>query len=292
MSRARFMPDLIRPDGAEIHYEITGDGYPLLLLAPGGVSSEIASWRGSAFNPIEVFSDDFMVIAMDQRHAGRSRAPLTAFSYQQMMGDQLAVLNDLRLASAHVMGGCIGCAYALNLMDEAPARITAAVLQDPVGLDDTNTMGTFYYMFNETIRVARAEGLDAVIAAAEQNPRFIDNAAAGPFGQRLRDQPGFADAMKSLGREGYIALVIDFRDGIWPWQEPFFSVNAVAIERMTHSMLILPGSDAFHPTGVAQRVAELAPAARCLEVDCRARGNLTETVEAVRAFLLEHVPGS
>ena len=103
------MPTLIRPDGAEIYYEVHGQGYPLLLLAPGGVSSEIAGWQRAAINPIERFSDDFMVIAMDQRHAGKSRSPLIRFSYAQTMGDQTAVLNDLGLPHAHVMGGWIGC---------------------------------------------------------------------------------------------------------------------------------------------------------------------------------------
>ena len=29
------MPDVTRPDGALIHYETFGRGYPLLLFAPG-----------------------------------------------------------------------------------------------------------------------------------------------------------------------------------------------------------------------------------------------------------------
>ena len=284
------MPTLIRPDGAEIHYEVHGSGYPLLLLAPGGVSSEIAAWERSAFNPIERFSSDFMVIAMDQRYAGRSRAPLMPFSYEQTLGDQIAVLNDLTLPRAHVMGGCIGCAFALRMMDEATARVSAAVLQDPVGLDETNGMGTYSRRFNETIRVARAEGLGAVVAAAKQNPRFVDNPAGGPWSQRLHDQDAFEGALMSLGREGYIATVIDFRDGIWPWQQPFISVNEVAVERIPHPLLILPGSDELHPTGVAEKLAALAPDAELMDVDCRAPANVDATVEHVREFLLRNTP--
>lgn len=284
------MPTLIRPDGAEIHYEVHGQGYPLLLLAPGGVSSEIAGWQGRVFNPIERFSNDFMVIAMDQRHAGKSRAPLSRFSYAQAMGDQIAVLNDLGLARAHVMGGCIGCAFALRLADEAPARISAAVLQDPVGLDETNSMGAYYAKFNETIRVCRSEGIDAVVAAAKQNGRFVDNPAGGPWSQRLHDQDAFAGAFRSLGREGYIALVVDFRDGIWPMGQPFFSVNEVAVERIAQPLLILPGNDELHPTGVAERIDQLAPNSEMLSVDCRARENVEATIERVRAFLLANIP--
>ena len=35
------MANVMRPDGAELHYQVTGAGVPLLLLAPGGVSSQI-----------------------------------------------------------------------------------------------------------------------------------------------------------------------------------------------------------------------------------------------------------
>ena len=199
-------------------------------------------------------------------------------------------MNDLALESAHVLGGCIGCAHALLLLDEAPARVTAAVLQDPVGLDETNSMGTFYGMFNETIRVTRADGLDAVIEAARENPIFAVNHAAGPWSQRVHDEPEFADAIRSLGREGYIALVVDFRDGIWPFNERYFSVNEVAVQRIERPMIVLPGQDAFHPTGIGEKICAEAPNARCLGVDARAPENLDATIESIRQFLRDATP--
>ena len=160
------MPQLERPDGAIIHYEVFGQGYPLLLIAPGGVSSEIAMWRGRPIDPTRDFAGDFMVIGMDQRYAGGSPAPLAPFSYEQTVGDQLAVLDAVGARTAHVMGGCIGCAHAWRLIHDAPERVTAAVCQDPVGLDETNSLGTFFAMFDESMRLPRAEGMEGVIRAA------------------------------------------------------------------------------------------------------------------------------
>ena len=37
------MPRLIRPDG-EIHYRTYGEGFPVLLFAPGGLRSRIELW--------------------------------------------------------------------------------------------------------------------------------------------------------------------------------------------------------------------------------------------------------
>src|SRR5215207_6375598 len=87
----RAMPEIARPDGATIHFEVYGSGFPLLLIAPGGVSSEIRSWwERSPVNPIKELADEFMVIGMDQRHAGGSPAPAAAFSYDLAVADQLA----------------------------------------------------------------------------------------------------------------------------------------------------------------------------------------------------------
>ena len=282
------MPDVMRPDGTTIHYEVFGGGFPLLLLAPGGVNSQIEFWQRSLINPIESFADEFTVIGMDQRHCGRSKTGLTPFSYDEAMQDQIAVLNDLGLARAHVMGGCIGCAYALRLADQAPARIAGAVMQDPVGLDQTNSLETFYAMFNPTIRLARAEGLEAVIESAQRDPIFMQNNEAGPFAQRIHDDPLFADALRAIRREGYIALVVEFRDGMWPQQPPYFAVNEVAVQRSHAPMLVLPGADPFHPTGIGERICNEAPNARCLAVDARAEDNLPATLESIRAFLREH----
>ena len=282
------MADVMRPDGTIIHYEVFGEGnseIPLLLFAPGGVNSEIGFWRRSIINPIESFADEFTVIGMDQRHCGQSKTGLSAFSYDDAMKDQIAVLDDAGVQRAHMMGGCIGCAYALRIADQAPARVAGLILQDPVGLDETNSPETFYDMFNPTIRLCRAEGLEAVIAAAQHDPIFMQHNEGGPFAQRIHDEPLFVDALRSIRREGYIALVVEFRDGMWPDNPPYFAVNEVAVQRIYSPMLVIPGADPFHPTGIGQRICNEAPSARCLDVDARSPEKLPATLDAIRQFM-------
>lgn len=282
------MAELTRPDGAVIHYQVTGEGYPMLALAPGGVCGQIERWMDEAIHPVEAFGDEFRVIAMDQRYAGQSRAPLTPFSYEQALGDQLAVLDAVGATSAHLIAGDIGCAHALRLLYEAPARIASAVLVEPVGLDETNTLDVFYAVFNETIRIARADGLDGVLAAALENPSFIENPGAGPWAQRLHDDPDFRDTLRSLGRETYIALVVDFRDGVCPWGQRWFSINDLALERIEAPLLALPGNDPAHPPGLAGTIRDQVPNACCLAVDARSSSNLATTLTTVRQFLQDN----
>lgn len=282
------MPDLQRPDGTTIHYETYGSGYPVLLLAPGGVNSEIDFWSRSTINPIEVFRDEFMLIGMDQRFAGRSFAPAKAFAYDDTLDDQLAVLDAVGVERAHVMGGCIGCLYAWRLIHDAPHRISAAVCQDPVGLDATNNLGVFFKMFDETFRCAREHGVEGVVASAMDNPLFMANNAAGPFAARIAADGAFREEMRAMRREVYINLVIRFRDGLWPDNPPYFTVSQEWMRGCPAPMLVLPGSDPFHPSSIGAAVCEDAPRASCLGVDARADGTLSDTIQAIRSFLRAH----
>ena len=285
------MPFIERPDGARIRYEVYGTGYPLLLIAPGGVSSSVEFWERSIIKPPQLFAGEFMVIAMDQRHAGRSVAPLQPFSYDECNADQLAVLDAVGAATAHVYGGCIGCAHIWSLIKNAPERVTAAVAQDPVGLDETNTIETFYAMFRPTLKLATEAGVEPVIAAAMDNPLFVVNNAAGPFAPALHDRTEARDQVRRLGADGYASLVEQFMAGIWPDSPPYFTASDDWFRHCQTPILVMPGRDPFHPTGVAERVCRTAPNARCLSPDCRDDHNLAGTIENVRAFLRQHVPG-
>jgi pimeloyl-ACP methyl ester carboxylesterase len=140
------MPDFQRNDTV-IHYEEHGDGFPILTFAPGGMRSAIDYWGNSPWNPIEVLSDRFRVIALDQRNAGQSRAPVAADDgWRSYTADHLALLDHLGVERCHVLGGCIGGPYCFGVMQAAPERVVAAVLQQPIGLEDNRE--AFYAMFD------------------------------------------------------------------------------------------------------------------------------------------------
>ena len=124
-----------------IHYEVSGDGFPVLLFAPGGMRSAIAFWSGGQWNPVEALSPHFQVIAMDQRNAGQSVAPITADDgWHSYTTDHLNLLDHLGIDSCHLLGGCIG------VMQADPGRVASAVLQQTIGLD--NNRQAFYDMFD------------------------------------------------------------------------------------------------------------------------------------------------
>ncbi|MGH7913828.1 MAG: alpha/beta fold hydrolase [Candidatus Binataceae bacterium] len=141
------MPVFERAD-VSLYYEEYGSGYPLLLFAPGGMRSSIDFWRRSPFDPTAELAQDFRVIAMDQRNAGRSLAPISAADgWETYAADHLALLDHLGASRAHLLGGCIGSSYCLGLIKLAPERVSAAVLQNPIGLSPENRTA-FHEMFH------------------------------------------------------------------------------------------------------------------------------------------------
>jgi pimeloyl-ACP methyl ester carboxylesterase len=139
------MPVFERPD-AEIHYEVYGTGHPLLLFAPGGLRSQLQFWRHSPanpdvpapwMNPMVDLAGRFTVVGMDQRNAGNSRGAVTeTHGWHTYASDHLALMDHLGFRRFHVLGGCIGATYCLTLCEMAPERVTAAVLQNPIGLHE------------------------------------------------------------------------------------------------------------------------------------------------------------
>lgn len=142
-----------------IHYEESGEGFPVLLFAPGGMRSAIPVWANSPFNPIEVLSPHFRVIAMDQRNAGESTAPVSADDgWHTYTEDHLALLDHLGIEKCHVMGGCIGGPYCFGVMERDPGRVAAAVIQQTIGMLDNRD--AFYQMFDmwaDALKESRTE---------------------------------------------------------------------------------------------------------------------------------------
>ena len=120
-----------------IYYEEAGTGFPLLLIAGGGLNSTIAGLkRGDPFNPIEEFKGEYRCIASDLRNAvaGQSTGPLEIDRpWDSFTDDHIGLMDHLRIDKFMVMGFCIGGPLIWNLLKRAPNRVVAAVLAQPSG---------------------------------------------------------------------------------------------------------------------------------------------------------------
>src|SRR5207247_1805715 len=79
-----------------IHYEEAGSGFPLLIIAGGGLNSTIAGLATHPFDPIKEFKGEYRCIAADLRNAnsGQSSGPLEIDRpWDSHTDDQLGVMD-------------------------------------------------------------------------------------------------------------------------------------------------------------------------------------------------------
>jgi len=111
-------------NGAHLSVESAGAGPPLVLLH--GYTGSTASWAQQTAE----FADRFCVVAIDLLGHGRSDAPADPRRYrmEQSTADLLAVLDQLGLARASLLGYSMGGRLALRLAAIAPERVSALIL--------------------------------------------------------------------------------------------------------------------------------------------------------------------
>jgi pimeloyl-ACP methyl ester carboxylesterase len=107
--------------GARIHYEVDGEGEPLVLIA--GTAFDLSFW-----DDLLPELRGFRVLRLDNRGAGLTDAPDAAFSIERMADDVAAVMDAVGIPSAHVYGASMGGLIAQELAIRHPQRVLSLVL--------------------------------------------------------------------------------------------------------------------------------------------------------------------
>src|SRR5215468_7406251 len=95
----------------DIYYEIHGDGAttPVVLLM--GLAVDATGWEAT----VPALARDRRVVILDNRGVGRSKKPPPPYSTAEMADDAAAVLDEIGVAHAHVVGVSLGGAIAQEL---------------------------------------------------------------------------------------------------------------------------------------------------------------------------------
>ena len=119
------MPKIDR-DGVKIHYEIHGDGPPLILTH--GYSSTSAMWQGQ----VAALSKHHRLILWDMRGHGQSDYPEDPGAYSEALtvGDIAALLDAVGAKKAVVGGLSLGGYMSLAFYRAHPERVSALLIID------------------------------------------------------------------------------------------------------------------------------------------------------------------
>jgi pimeloyl-ACP methyl ester carboxylesterase len=113
----------VRTPAAELHYERAGSGEPLLLIQ--GMSGTHVAWGEPFLAPLR---EHFDVTAFDNRGIGLSAPVDGPFTIAEMAEDTSALMGELGLESAHVVGISMGGMIAQELALAHPERLRSLTL--------------------------------------------------------------------------------------------------------------------------------------------------------------------
>jgi pimeloyl-ACP methyl ester carboxylesterase len=238
-----------------IHYEEAGSGFPLLLIAGGGLNSTISFFtKGSPFNAIEEFKGEYRCIASDLRNAvdGQSSGPLEVDRpWDSYADDQLGLMDYLKIDKFMVMGFCIGGPFIWNLLKRAPNRIVAAVLAQPSG------------------------------SRPEKRDLFYET-----------NMKGWGPALTAKRPEITMPAVDKFLTKMYRSNPDFvFTVTRDFVRSCQTPVLILPDDIEAHPYAVAMEAVMLAPKAETSIYPWKEpKERIPLAVRQIRSFLKSHKP--
>ena len=113
-------------NGIRIHYYRPGGNKPPLILAHG-VSDNGLCWQRVAL----ALQADFDLIMVDARGHGRSDKPAAGYTYEDFAADLAALIQEMGLGAAPVMGHSMGALTAMVTAAQHPHLVSKLILEDP-----------------------------------------------------------------------------------------------------------------------------------------------------------------
>ena len=239
-----------------IRFEEAGAGFPLLLIAGGGLNSTMAGFtsESSPFDPVAEFKAEYRCVASDLRNAngGGSSGPLEAERpWDSYTDDHLGLMDHLGIREFMVLGFCIGGPFIWNLLKRASDRVVAAVLAQPSG------------------------------SRPEMPDLFYNNNIKGWGPELCARRP-----------EITMATVDAFLKKMYLSNPDFvFTVTRDFVRNCKTPILVLPDDVPAHPYAVAMESAKLAPNSEVSIYPWKeTKEQVAEALRHVHKFLQAHAP--
>jgi pimeloyl-ACP methyl ester carboxylesterase len=146
-------------DGVCIHYQVEGEGPPLVFQH--GFTSSLQSWYTSGY--VVALQQDYQLILIDARGQGQSDKPYdpNTDTMQKRVEDILAGLDALQVETAHYLGYSIGGRIGFGTARYRPQRSISLIIGDMYPYESRGASA------QERVAVLQ-QGMAAYVAYAER----------------------------------------------------------------------------------------------------------------------------
>lgn len=255
-------------DGLDTHYEVRGEGPPLLMFAPGGFDASLDKWSVlgiyAKIRLLDHLPKHYQCILFDRRETGLSGGRVERLSWQAYVRQGVGLLDYLGITKAHLIGGCMGCCPVAAFAAAHPDRVLSMVQYWPVGGAGFRLNG--HRRFAVHLAYVEEHGLQGVVnLALATTDGFGKDPRPGPWAPMLRLDPAFKDKFLAQSVAHYKLIIASIprtlidRDSV-PGFEP------EDLMRLSIPTLIIPGRDNAHALSAARFLEECSPGAEFWDV--------------------------
>jgi 3-oxoadipate enol-lactonase len=245
-----------------VHYEVTGDGPPLLM--GGSIGSTLAMWEPQ----LPALAERFQVVRYDHRGHGGSPVPTGPYTIANLGSDVLTLMDHLGIGQAAFTGLSMGAMTGMWLAAHAPDRIASLAL-----LCTSAYLGP--QLWAERIEAVRTGGTasiaDAVVTrwfTPEFRERYPERVA--PFTAMVAGTPD----------DGYVGCCAAIRD-----MDLRADLAKISVPTVVLAGEVDPATPPEHARDIASRIA----GARLVVVPGAAHLANVECAAAVNEHLLDHL---
>jgi len=254
-------------DGIRLHYEVLGRSSATPVLMIQGLGADKHGWDMQRL-PLAM---QYRVIALDNRGAGRSDKPFGHYSLEQMADDAIAVLDQVGVEKAHIVGASMGGAITQIIGLKYPERVMSLTL----ACTACRNHPWRRELLNGWATAATENGIGAMTREAARwviGPRSF---------RRLLPAFGWLGPL-AMGRTSHafvaqVKAILDVDDSI-----------SDQLVNVTAPTLVLVGNqDILTPRGDSEEIAERMPNAELVVISGAAHGFMVEHASTFNKVLLE-----
>jgi len=254
-------------DGIRLHYEVFGRSSATPVLMIQGLGADKHGWDMQRVT----LALRYRVIALDNRGAGRSDKPFGHYSLEQMAADAIAVLDDVGVDKAHIVGASMGGAITQIIGLKYPERVLSLTL----ACTACRNHPWRRELLHSWATTATEQGIGAMTREAARwviGPRSF---------RRLLPAFGWLGPL-AMGRTSHafvsqVNAILDVDD----------SISEQLVDVMAPTLVLVGNQDILTPRGDSEEIADRLPNAELVVISGAAHGFMVEHASTFNKVLLE-----
>lgn len=264
------MPEA-RINGYRMHYEVYGEGQPLVMVHGGLGGGEGCALMVQHHGAI--LARRFRAIFYDRRAAGASETPADGYSMQSYAEDLTCLLERLQVARAHVLGSSAGGPIAMRFALDRPEMVETLLL--------VNTMS----YAQERERAVRQRELDQLRAteAAQGREAAVEKTLESRWPGLRQDQPEQFQKLRHLN----LAQFEGIAKTIQSYLDIGNSIQARLSELAMPTWIVHGDADTRIPVSCAHQLHQGIPGSELHIIPGAEHGLLTNEADRVRDLMLQ-----